>query len=268
MCRLITFILVSAAWAVPAQAKVLCTMIADAADGKVLVQQGDCLTRVTPASTFKLALAVMGFDSGFLTGPHAPVFAFRAGDPDWGGAAWKQPTDPTRWLKYSVVWYSQHITRDLGAARLTQYASQFGYGNADFTGDPGKNNGLERAWIMSSLKIAPAEQIAFLTRFVNRKLPVAAHVYGDVEGIVEVTHLPGEWDAHGKTGTAFPRKADGTFDEARGYGWFVGWAVKGGHTLVFARLDQDEQIEKTSAGIRARDSLLNELPSLVDSLGR
>jgi beta-lactamase class D len=39
--------------------------------------------------------------------------AFKEGDPDWGGDNWRQPTDPTRWLKYSVVWYSQRITHAL-----------------------------------------------------------------------------------------------------------------------------------------------------------
>ena len=77
-----------------------------------------------------------------------PVLDYREGDPDWGGEEWKQPTDPTRWLKYSVVWYSQRITHALGAERLTAYANAFSYGNADFSGDPGKNNGLERAWII------------------------------------------------------------------------------------------------------------------------
>jgi beta-lactamase class D len=56
-------------------------------------------------------------------------------------------------MKHSVVWFSQQIAQYLGQGRLQQYATQFGYGNADFSGDSGKNNGLERAWISSSLKI-------------------------------------------------------------------------------------------------------------------
>lgn len=248
-----------------AHARTICTIVADVADGNVVVEQGDCRTRVTPASTFKIALAAMGFDSGFLTDAHSPTLPYREGYVDWGGDAWKQPTDPTRWLKYSVVWYSQQITQGLGTERLEHYASKFGYGNADFSGDPGKHNGLERAWISSSLKISPREQVAFLEHIVGRTLPVAPHVFDQIDRIVEV--LPsGEWETHGKTGMAYPRKADESFDEARAYGWFVGWAVKGNRTLVFARLIQDEKKEPGPAGNRARDAFLEELPSLAASL--
>ncbi|MFF7706515.1 penicillin-binding transpeptidase domain-containing protein [Pseudomonas sp. NPDC007930] len=48
-----------------AQAKTLCTLITDASSGQVLQHTGDCTTRVTPASTFKLALSLMGFDAGY-----------------------------------------------------------------------------------------------------------------------------------------------------------------------------------------------------------
>ena len=57
-------------------------------------------------------------------------------------------------------------------------------------------------------------------------------------------------------------KADGSFDEARAYGWFVGWTVGSGRRLVFARLTQDDRLETPSSGLRARDALLRDLPAL------
>lgn len=251
---------------VPASAKTICTVIADAESGVVLLEQGDCRYRVTPASTFKIALSVMGFDSGFLLDAHTPTLPFKAGYADWGGDNWKQPTDPTRWLKYSVVWFSQQITAALGVETLERYALAFGYGNADFAGDAGKNNALERAWISSSLKIAPVEQVAFLRNLLNRNLPVQAHAIDMAMAIVETTSAGGGWTISGKTGAAYPRLADGSFDRAKGWGWFVGWATKEGRTLVFARLDQDENRESVSAGIRAKEAILQEWQSLVAAL--
>ncbi|MES2398823.1 MAG: class D beta-lactamase [Pseudomonadota bacterium] len=247
----------------PSHAATLCTVIADARDGKVLFEQGDCRTRVTPASTFKIPLALMGFDSGFLKDEHTPSLPFQKGYPEWGGDDWRQPTDPERWLKYSVVWYSQQITHKLGEKQLTKYAKDFGYGNADFSGDPGKNNGLERAWIISSLKISPLEQVVFLRKLVNRQLPVTPHALEMVNRIVETRPAAGGFTAHGKTGMAYPRKADGEFDQARAYGWFVGWGTRGNQTVVFARLDQDTREETTTASFRARDAFLAELPALL-----
>ncbi|WP_246659116.1 class D beta-lactamase [Rhizobium sp. FY34] len=235
----------------------------DASSSSVLLEEGRCGDRVTPASTFKLPLSVMAFDAGFLKDEHHPVLAFKQGYPDWGGEAWKQPTDTTRWLKYSVVWFSQEIARSLGAQRLHDYAERFGYGNADVSGDPGKNNGLERAWISSSLMISPVEQVAFLRKLVRRELPVSAHAIDMTIRSMEEIPIADGWVVRGKTGMAYPRQADGSFDRARPWGWFVGWAQKDKRTLVFAKLVQDERKLVGSASLRARDAVLEDLPRLA-----
>ncbi len=250
-----------------ADARTICILVADPTDGRVIVEKGDCRKRVTPASTFKLALAVMGYDAGFLVDADSPVIDFRAGDPDWGGKEWTRPATPRRWLRYSVVWYSQRIAEALGSDRLTGYARRFRYGNADFSGDPGKDNGLERAWISSSLTISPVEQAEFLSAFVNRSLPIAPRVFDQVDAIVETTPAPGGWLVRGKTGSAFPRKADGKLDRSRGYGWYVGWVQKGDRRAVVVRLDQDEKREAVSGGLRARAALISELPDLLGEAG-
>lgn len=251
------------------RAKTLCTVIADARDGAVLLQEGAaCGKRVTPASTFKIPLSLMGFDSGFLQDETTPSLPYREGYVAWGGKAWTQPTDPARWMRYSVVWFSQQITVFLGAKRLHDYAVAFAYGNADMSGDPGKDNGLERSWIASSLKISPLEQIAFLNKLVNRRLPVSGEAMEMTRRIVQPAEPGNGWRLQGKTGGAYPRRKDGSFDRARGWGWYVGWAEKDGRTLVFARLAQDETRQKGSPGIRARKALLAEWPSLAARAGR
>src|SRR3546814_13184943 len=49
-----------------AETATLCTAVADAATGEVIRQEGACDTSVTAASTFKIAISRMGYDSGFL----------------------------------------------------------------------------------------------------------------------------------------------------------------------------------------------------------
>jgi beta-lactamase class D len=250
----------------PAQAKTLCTVIADARTGVILTEQGDCRTRVTPASTFKIALSVMGYDSGVLVDPNTPSLPFEDGYVDWGGDNWKQPTTPLRWMKYSVVWFSQRIAAELGVVTLQDYAQDFGYGNADFAGDPGMNNALERAWISSSLKIAPVEQVAFLRKLIAGQLAVRPEAMEMTLAIVERWRTSNGWVISGKTGSAYPRLADRSFDRARGWGWFVGWAQRGDQTLIFARLIQDQQRESVSGGIRAKEELLEQWDDLTARL--
>jgi len=266
MKYLVSSLIVLLLSAMPVRAKTVCTIIADAGSGAVLLEQGDCRSRVTPASTFKVALSLMGFDSGFLTSTNAPVLPYKAGYPDWGGKNWTRPTDPERWMKYSVVWYSQQLTAALGAGKIQGHLKAFGYGNADFSGDPGKNNALERAWIASSLKIAPTEQVAFLRALVNRTLPVAPLAIDQTMAIIETTPAGNGWTVSGKTGAAYPRRADGSFDRAKSWGRFVGWAEKSDRTLVFARLNQDEKRERGSAGIRNKKAFLKEWPELTVSI--
>ncbi len=251
----------------PAFAGADCTLVSDAKTSAVLMQTGDCTTRITPASTFKLAISLMGFDAGYLHDAHTPILDYAPGDPDWGGANWLQPTDPARWIKYSVVWYSQRITHALGASKVEDYTRAFRYGNVDLSGDPGKGNGLDRAWIGSSLKISPTEQAAFLQRLVNRTLPVSRYAMDMTAQLALIDERPQGWAIHGKTGMAYPRDANGVSDEAHGYGWFVGWAMKAGRTLVFVRLVQDERAGGISAGLRAREEVLRDWGRLIDQTG-
>ena len=250
----------------PAQARPVCMVVASPS-GTILHEAGDCRTRVTPASTFKLALSLIGFDSGFLKDAHDPVLTYQEGDPDWGGKAWTRPNDPQSWLRHSVVWYSQRITRALGPDDLARRVASLDYGNADMSGDPGRDNGLERSWIASSLKISPVEQVVFLGRLIERRLPVDAAAIDQTMAIVE-HQSAGDWTIWGKTGSAYPRTADGSLDRARGWGWYVGGARRDGETLVFARLDQDETRQSVSGGLRARDALLAEWEVLAGSLAR
>ena len=247
--------------------EVVCTAIANATDGRILLQHGDCDRRVTPASTFKIAVSLMGFDAGLLTDVNTPALPFREGDVAWN-PAWRKTVDPESWIRDSVVWYSQRITRALGADRFRAYVTRFGYGNADVSGDTGQADGLTRAWLSSSLAISPLEQVAFLSRLARHDLPVSEVALAMTETLTRIEAPSDGWAIHGKTGTGFPRNPDGSLDEAHGYGWFVGWARRGPQTLAFARLIQDDRREAGSAGIRARVAMIAELPQLFTEVGR
>ena len=260
VCRLL---LVSALINSAAAAEVLCTALANGESGRVLVQEGACEQRLTPASTFKIALSLMGYDSGILVTEHSPTLPFREGDPDWI-ESWKAPTDPEAWMRNSVVWFSWRITQSLDHERFKRYVKAFGYGNQDVSGNPGQNDGLTHAWLTSSLKISPLEQLAFLRKLVRRELPVSLHAYDMTERITLIERLPGGWEVHGKTGTGSRVSPDGSIDRSRQIGWFVGWARKANKSLVFAYCIEDEARQPPDhAGPRAKTTFLSRLPSLL-----
>jgi beta-lactamase class D len=242
-----------------ANARVVCTAVADASTGKVLVQQGECSSRVTPASTFKIAISLMGYDSGFLKDQHTPALPYRDGYITWAGGDARQSTDPARWIRDSVVWFSQQVTQSLGKDRFAEYTKQFQFGNADVSGDP-QHDGLTLSWINSSLQISPLEQVSFLGKVVNRRLGVSQHAYDMTDAITKFPDRTGGWEVYGKTGSSG--------SSGGGWGWFVGWTSKGPRTFVFARLIQDDGAEPQTGGtgLRARDAFISELPALMDPL--
>lgn len=252
--------------AAPAQARTICTIVADAETGSVLHETGDCDSRVTPASTFKIPLALIGFQRGVLTDGQSPVWPFKQGYPDWGGAPWRQDVGPAQWMKHSVLWYSQQLTARMGRDHFADAVAALDYGNGDVSGDPGQDNALERSWISSSLRISPREQIEFLNRMLAGDLPLSTSAIAKTVQIVDSQSFDSGWTIWGKTGSAYPRRADGSFDRAHGWGWFVGWAQRGGTTLVFARLTQDDGGESGSAGLRTRSGLLRDWSSLLPQL--
>lgn len=248
-----------------AEMAIVCTVVAEAGTGTLLKREGDCETRVTPASTFKIALAVIGLDAGILTDEHAPVLPYRPGYPAWM-ASWKTDTDPTGWIRNSVVWYSQKITEALGKRRFADAVARLDYGNRDVSGDPGKGNGLTRSWIGSSLKISPLEQITFLRGLVGRRLTVTPHAMETTIRLLDTGLEPDGWRLYGKTGSAAARHPDGSLDRERPIGWFVGWAEKDGRRVVFARLVRFDRKPSVFPGLAAKESVIADLFARPGSL--
>lgn len=250
---------VLAAAALPAMAQdaIRCTLLVDAATGKTLVREGQCDRRVTPASTFKVAISLMGYDSGILLDERTPLLPFREGYVAWF-PEWRAATDPAAWMKQSVVWYSQQVTTRLGAGRFQSYLDRFDYGNRDASGNPGKRDGLTEAWLGSSLKISADEQAVFLRKLVNRTLPVSGKAADMTASLMRYPRLRNGWDLYAKTGS-------GAEPGSPAHGWLVGWTSDGKRTVVFARLVQDEPGERLGrAGLRVRDAFLKELPELLE----
>lgn len=261
MNKNVVMALVLAAAALPAAARdaIRCTLLVDAASGKTLLREGQCEQRVTPASTFKVAISLMGFDSGVLQDRAAPLLPFRAGYVDWL-PEWRTAIGPAAWMKHSVVWYSQQVTTRLGEERFQSYLDRFDYGNRDASGNPGKNDGLTQAWLGSSLKISPDEQAVFLRKLVNRSLPVTGKAVDMTASLMRYPRLRNGWELYAKTGS-------GSEPGALPHGWLVGWTSDGKRTVVFARLVQDAQREPGGrAGLRVRDAFIRELPALLEKL--
>lgn len=219
---------------------------------KVLIQEGNCDARHAPCSTFKIALALMGFDANILTDEIHPQWNFKPGYVEFL-ESWKQPQNPRTWLKQSCVWYSQVLTQRLGMEKFQEYVAKFKYGNQDISGDKGQNNGLTNCWLSGSLKISGSEQLKFLQDLLNNALPVSERAHKLTRKILFVEDLPDGWKLYGKTGSGYVPNTDGTLNKNLHTGWFIGWIEKQNRKISFVHYMENNEKSENGTGSLARE---------------
>lgn len=202
--------------------------------------------RVTPCSTCKIALSLMGFDSGILQNENNPVWLFQEGYDDFL-ESWKSPQTPRYWMKNSCVWFSKVLAERLGIQKFEFYLTALGYGNQDASG------GLTNAWLSSSLKISTREQVAFIQKILQEEHPVSSNAIHMTKQILFIEELPNGWKLFGKTGySGSTSKLDGKNE----LGWFIGWVEKGDDFLLFAYNIRENKINLSQRIPRVKQLLI------------
>jgi beta-lactamase class D len=215
-----------------ARATESCFLLHDEQSGRETREPSEaCSTRVTPASTFKIPHALAALDARVVSGPHE---TFRYDGTEYDLERWKHDHDLASAMRDSVVWYFQRIAERLGAERERHYLKAFAYGNEDASGP------LRSFWLGDSLRISPEEQLAFLRRFFDGKLPVREDARRTVLEILKqpegrVVNAAGEHPmaAPWPPGTALYAKTGRGTDEGRPVAWLVGRVVRGDRAWVF-----------------------------------
>ncbi len=203
---------------------------------------------VSPASTFKIALSLMGYDAGILKDKTNPTWAFQEGYMD-DFDSWKAPQSPQSWIKNSCVWYSQILASQLGLEKIQKYLAVLDYGNQDMSG------GLTTAWLSSSLKISPRGQVDFIQSVIHGKLPISSNAIRRTKELLLVDELSDAWKLFGKTGMGSISEQDGG---CLILGWFVGWVEKEGSSFPFAYNVRDTKISPAQRIQRVKQLLMDE----------
>ena len=173
--------------------------------------------RVAPNSTYKIYDALFGLEEEIIT----PENSFIA----WNGEtypfeAWNADQTLQSAMNSSVNWYFESVDEQLGAANISNYIEEIGYGNENISGD------FSTYWMESSLKISPIEQVELLTRLQNNSLGFAPENINAVKDAICLSSS----DAgtfYGKTGTG---RVDGQVVN----GWFIGYIETVDNTYFFA----------------------------------
>ncbi len=229
---------------------------------KYLINEGkNCQTRYSPASSFKIPLAVFGYESGILKDENYPIF--KPTKPvTFLKDYWRGPKTPSSWMRFSIVWYSQILTTKMGMKKFQEYVDKINYGNRDLSGNSGKNDGLTESWLSSSLTISSLEQLEFIEKLAKNELPFSKTSQIKAKNLLrllEESSFSDGWTIYGKTGTDIDHNAHAR----RGY--FVGFATKDAQVVSFVIHISGEEKSKAGGIYAKRLALKRMLPEIFGS---
>ena len=168
-----------------------------------------CRQALSPCSTFKIPNALIGLQTGVVSGPDDLKH--------WDGkkrAREASNRDHTlaSAIKQSIVWYFQALARDVGEQRMAKWLEELDYGNQDISG------GIDNFWLASSLKIDAYAQMELVKSLWHGTLPFDPDKQAQVRDMLTLeSDLDGA--LRGKTGGC----PGGTEQNPVDHGWFVGW---------------------------------------------
>lgn len=211
----------------------------------------DIAKRVTPASSFKIVLSLMGYDTGILKNEQIPLWDFQEGYDNFL-ESWKVSQTPQTWMTRSCIWFSKILALQLGLETIEQYLSSFEYGNQDFSTGMILPGPIHPAWVSSSLKISPKEQVKFIQKMIQGQLPVSNNALQMTKNLLFKEESALGWKFFGKTALGCTVDAQGKNLQVR---WFVGWVENTQMFFPFAYLLLEQEIDMLETIPRVRQLL-------------
>lgn len=207
-----------------------------------IYDKDNAVTRIPPASTFKIYSALYGLESGTITPEQSLI--------RWNGQnyvydLWNADQTLESAMQNSVTWYFQTLDQRASLSDIEKYVQEIGYGNQIVEGD------IASYWLNSSLKISPVEQVQLLKKLYDNQFEFAPENIKAVKNAISL-YTTDEGTLSGKTGT----------EEVNGQntsGWFIGYIEKNDHTYFFATNIQSNQLASGPAATELTFTILSDL---------
>lgn len=206
-----------------------------------------CKQQYTPASTFKIFNSLAALETGAIQNEFTII--------KWDSIQrpvkhWNQDLDMKHAFEYSAVWFYQELARRIGEEKMKYYLQKSCYGNMDTSG------GIDQFWLTGNLRISQEEQIRFLKKLYDNKLPFSIKTMNLVKDIMLQEDTLG-YKLRAKTGWGIKDSLD--------IGWYVGWVETHENVFFFATnieaINPDLEIFPT-ARISITRNILKELKVL------
>lgn len=183
-----------------------------------------CSERFTPASTFKIPNTVIAIEEHIVEDSNSVLKwdSIESTNPSWN----KDLTLKEAFRVSCVPCYIR-IANKIGEINYKKYLEKFDYGNKSITTDTDDPNLKIAFWLIGELKISQEEQISFLRKLYDYKLPVTRRSIEITKEIL-VDEKTDNYILSGKLGRGNDPK------NKRQIGWYVGYVEKGDNVYFFA----------------------------------
>ncbi len=201
-------------------------------------------TRYVPASTFKIFNSLVALETGVVKDENEVI--------KWDGVKraipeWNQNHTMKTAIKVSAIWFYQELARRIGEQRMQNYINLTNYGNRDIGG------GIDKFWLEGDLRTTPKEQIDFLVKLHNNKLPFSPRAIAIVKNII-INEQTEDYILRGKTGWEPSFKPE--------VGWYVGYLERNGNTYFFALQIDVVQAKDLKARLEITKNILKDMGML------
>jgi beta-lactamase class D len=188
----------------------------------------DALKPTLPASTFKIPNSLIALDYKAVQDENEVL--------KWDGKPkkhlgkvieiWNKDTDLKTAYKNSTVWFFVEVARRIGRLRYQHILKEIAYGNNDF-----REQGID-FWNYGDFAISPKDQIAFLIKLYENRLPFTQITLNKVKSIM-ISDRTDSLIYRDKTGW--------TRRNGKDIGWYVGYLETDANVYFFAtRLLKDK----------------------------
>lgn len=193
-----------------------------------------------PASTFKICNSLIGLETGVITDENFVI----PWDSVCRNADWDKDHTLKTAFQTSAVWYYQELARRVGGEKMKYWLDKTSFGNADTSG------GIDKFWLTGGLRITHEQQIDFLKRLHDNKLPFSQRAMDIVKRIM-IQKDTIFYTLRAKTG--WSRQS------GKEIGWYVGYIETKGNVYYFSNcvqlpselMSQEEQAAKFASSRKA-----------------
>ena len=170
-----------------------------------------------PASTFKIVNSIIALETGVIESDSTLI--------KWDRKkkrfkAWEEDLQFIEAFRRSCLPCYQDIARRIGVQRMTKYIDKLDYREMKVD-----SSNLDIFWLIGDSKISQFQQIAFLKRLYNSKLPISKRTEDLVKDMMAL-EANEDYKIYGKTGWSISNGVNN--------GWFVGYIENTDGVLFFA----------------------------------